>query len=109
MMQSCFMIDLSNYEETFYNVFDEMIMLAWGPDVYQLIAFYFYERINDDGTENFITADDGTEVYIRNASDLYDIMQACVAGNLTADLVKFSDEAACTVVLAAPGYPGKIR
>ena len=43
------------------------------------------------------------------SSDLYDIMQACVAGNLTADLVKFSDEAACTVVLAAPGYPGKTR
>ena len=43
------------------------------------------------------------------SSDLYDIMQACVAGNLTADLVKFSDEAACTVVLAAPGYPGEFR
>ena len=41
------------------------------------------------------------------SSDLYDIMQACVAGKLTEDLVKFSDEAACTVVLAAPGYPGQ--
>ena len=40
-------------------------------------------------------------------SDLYDIMQACVAGKLSEDLVQFSDEAACTVVLAAPGYPGK--
>jgi phosphoribosylamine-glycine ligase len=29
-----------------------------------------------------------------------------VAGTLTEDLVTFSDEAACTVVLAAPGYPG---
>ena len=43
------------------------------------------------------------------SSDLYDIMQACVAGKLTEDLVKFSDEAACTVVLAAPGYPGQNR
>ena len=41
------------------------------------------------------------------SSDLYDIMQACVAGKLSEDLVQFSDEAACTVVLAAPGYPGK--
>ena len=43
------------------------------------------------------------------SSDLYEIMQACVAGKLTEDLVKFSDEAACTVVLAAPGYPGQNR
>jgi phosphoribosylamine---glycine ligase len=42
------------------------------------------------------------------SSDLYDIMHACVAGTLTEACVKFSDEAACTVVLAAPGYPGKI-
>ena len=34
-------------------------------------------------------------------------MQACVAGKLSEDIVQFSDEAACTVVLAAPGYPGK--
>lgn len=43
------------------------------------------------------------------SSDLYDIMQACVAGTLSEDLVTFSDEAACTVVLAAPGYPGEFH
>jgi phosphoribosylamine---glycine ligase len=42
------------------------------------------------------------------SSDLYDIMHACVAGTLTEECVQFSTEAACTVVLAAPGYPGKI-
>ena len=74
MMQSYFMIDLSNYEETFYNVFDEMIMLAWGPDVYSLIAFFFYERLNDDGTENFIVGEDGSEIFIKTANDLYEII-----------------------------------
>ena len=43
------------------------------------------------------------------SSDLYGIMQACVAGTLSEDLVTFSDEAACTVVLAAPGYPGAFQ
>ena len=40
------------------------------------------------------------------SSDLYDVMMACVRGTLTDRLVKWSDEAACTVVMAAPGYPG---
>ena len=40
------------------------------------------------------------------SSDLYNVMHACVAGTLTEESVKFSNEAACTVVLAAPGYPG---
>jgi phosphoribosylamine--glycine ligase/phosphoribosylglycinamide formyltransferase/phosphoribosylformylglycinamidine cyclo-ligase/phosphoribosylamine--glycine ligase/phosphoribosylformylglycinamidine cyclo-ligase len=40
------------------------------------------------------------------SSDLYDIFQACVSGSLTEEIVKFSHESACTVVLAAPGYPG---
>lgn len=41
-------------------------------------------------------------------SDLYDVMQKCVAGALTAGDVKWRDgQVACTVVCAAPGYPSK--
>ena len=40
------------------------------------------------------------------SSDLYDIMLSCVRGTLNEGLVKWSPEAACTVVMAAPGYPG---
>ena len=43
------------------------------------------------------------------SSDLYDVMHACVAGTLKEESVRFSNEAACTVVLAAPGYPGKAK
>jgi phosphoribosylamine--glycine ligase len=39
-------------------------------------------------------------------SDLYGIMMACVKGELTEELVSWRQEAACTVVMAAPGYPG---
>ncbi len=40
-------------------------------------------------------------------SDLLDIMVACADGTLTEEMVKFSDENACCVVMASEGYPKK--
>ena len=40
-------------------------------------------------------------------SDLLDIMEATTNGTLTEEMVKFSDGAACCVVMASKGYPGK--
>jgi phosphoribosylamine---glycine ligase len=39
-------------------------------------------------------------------SDLAAIMLACIDGTLDAEMVRFQDGAAATVVMAAPGYPG---
>jgi phosphoribosylamine---glycine ligase len=39
-------------------------------------------------------------------SDLAAIMLACIDGALDAEMVRFRDGAAATVVMAAPGYPG---
>jgi phosphoribosylamine--glycine ligase len=40
-------------------------------------------------------------------SDLFDIMQACADGTLADTEVKFSDGAACCVIMASDGYPQK--
>lgn len=40
-------------------------------------------------------------------SDLLTVMQATTNGTLTADMVRFSDKAACCVIMASEGYPGK--
>ena len=40
-------------------------------------------------------------------SDLLDVMEACVAGNLRPDLVQWHTGSAVTVVAASQGYPGK--
>ncbi len=42
-------------------------------------------------------------------SDLLDIMIACADGTLTSDMVKFSNENACCVVIASEGYPKKYQ
>ncbi len=42
-------------------------------------------------------------------SDLLSIMLACAEGNLTEEMVKFSDKNACCVVMASEGYPKKYQ
>jgi len=68
-------IDMSKYEEGFYQIIDSLILLAFGKDVYELLNFYFYERHNPDGSENgLIIEETGEEVFIKDAMELWDII-----------------------------------
>lgn len=75
MLQSQFRIDLSDYEEVFYNVIDDILLLAWGESIFQLIGFYFYERLNNDtGEEQFIVGQDLQPIYVRTPEDLWEVI-----------------------------------
>lgn len=51
--------------------------------------------------------DPETQSYMRLLeTDLLDILNACVAGNLSSQTIKWSGRTAVTVVLASGGYPG---
>ena len=67
-----------------------------------------------DGTDikllefNARFGDPEAEVYLRLLDgDLYEILVACARGILTADMVKWRDGYAATVVLASGGYPAQ--
>jgi hypothetical protein len=75
LLEKDFKIDLSKYEENFYQIIDSLILLAFGKDVYELLNFYFYERHNPDGSENgLIIEETGEEVFIKDAMELWDII-----------------------------------
>lgn len=51
--------------------------------------------------------DPETQTYMRLLeTDLLDIIEACVEGNLEQLDIKWKNESACTIVLASGGYPG---
>ena len=81
-LQSEFGLDLFEYEEPFYGVIDKLMLLTWGINVYELITFYLYERINLDGTINYLieTKEDGTEVevFLKTAEDLYNYLSQII-------------------------------
>jgi len=80
MLQSQFNIDLSTYEDPFYSIIDEILILSYGENIYQLIAFYFYERLDEAGNENYLTNEIGEEIFIRTPEDLYNIIQKLYPG-----------------------------
>jgi hypothetical protein len=58
------------------------MLLMWGTNVYELITFYLYERLNLDGTLNYLveTKEDGSEVeiFLKTPEDLYNYLSQIV-------------------------------
>ena len=75
LLEKDFVIDLSKYEENFYQVIDSLILLSFGKEIYELLSFYFYERGNPDGTQNGIIIEEtDEEIMIENAEELWAII-----------------------------------
>jgi len=75
LMEKDFDIDLSKYEENFYQVIDSLILISFGKQVYELLSFYLYERWNPDGTQNGIVIEEtNEEMMIENAEELWQLI-----------------------------------
>lgn len=74
-LQDEFAIDLFEYEEPFYSIMDKLMLLMWGGNIYELVTFYLYERVNLDGTPNYLieTNPEGEEeeIYLTTPEELY--------------------------------------
>ena len=53
-LQTEFAIDLFDYEGSYYEVIDKLMLLMWGGDIYEIVTYYLYERLNLDGSLNSI-------------------------------------------------------
>lgn len=75
LLEKDYKLDMSKYEENFYQIIDSLILLAFGKQVYELLSFYFYERFNPDGSENgLIIEETGEELFIKDAIELWDLI-----------------------------------
>jgi hypothetical protein len=75
LLEKDYKIDMSKYEEGFYQIIDSLILLAFGKDIYELLSFYFYERYNPDGSENgLIIEETEEEVFVKDAMELWDLI-----------------------------------
>lgn len=75
LMEKDFKVDLSKYEENFYQVIDSLILLAFGKQIYEILSFYFYDRYNPDGTQNsIIIQETDEEIELDNVEDLWNIV-----------------------------------
>jgi hypothetical protein len=69
-----FDLDLNKYDESFYEVIDNLIMMQFGKQASEVIFFYVYERINPDGSINELMDANNNPVMLNNPTDLWELV-----------------------------------
>jgi hypothetical protein len=69
-----FDLDLSKYDESFYEVIDNLVMMLFGKQASEVIFFYVYERMNPDGSINELRDINDNPVILNNPTDLWELV-----------------------------------
>ena len=67
-------LDLANYDEAFLDTIDALIILHFGKEGAEIIAYYLWDRVAPDGSIIALTDTEGKEVLLQTASDLWDLL-----------------------------------
>lgn len=67
-------LDLTNYDEAFLDTIDALIILHFGKEGAELIAFYLWDRLSPDGTIEPLLDDENNTIYLETASDLWNLL-----------------------------------
>ena len=67
-------LDLTNYDEAFLDTIDALIILYFGKEGAELIAYYLWDRVAPDGTIASLIDPDGKEVVLETAQDLWNLL-----------------------------------
>jgi hypothetical protein len=76
LAQQEFGMDMNTYDEKFLEVIDALLYMMYGKECYELISFYLFHRLNEDGTINpVIIEETGQEIQLENPYELYNLMK----------------------------------
>ena len=67
-------LDLAKYDESFLDTIDALIILHFGKEGAELIAYYLWDRVAPDGSISPLIDVDNKEVYLETASDLWNLL-----------------------------------
>ena len=76
MMYLDLQLDFTKYDEPFLDTIDALIIFYFGKEGAELISWYLWERLNPDGTMNPLMDEEGREVPINNAAELWSVLVA---------------------------------
>lgn len=76
MMYMELQLDFTKYDEPFLDTIDALIVLYFGKEGAELISWYLWERLNPDGTMNPLLDEEGKEVPVNSAAELWAILVA---------------------------------
>lgn len=67
-------LNLTDYDETFYDSIDNLMLIAFGKEATEIIFFYIYDRINEDGSINELRDSENKAVILNNPHDLWELV-----------------------------------
>jgi len=67
-------LDFTTYDESFLDIIDALIILHFGKEGAELIAYYLWDRVNPDGTINALLSEDGVEIILETVNDLWNLL-----------------------------------
>lgn len=67
-------VEFSSYNEPYFIIIDNLLLLHYGEDISDVISFYLYSNKDEDG--NYIPYNDDEEnpIYIKDFEDLWEIV-----------------------------------
>ena len=68
-------IDLTKYDEVFYNTIDDLLLLHFGKTIAEIVFFYVYDRIDQDGNIIYLKDSNGNPVILDNVNDLWNLIK----------------------------------
>jgi hypothetical protein len=74
LVHSDFKIDLSDYDEMYLQIIDNLIYLSFGTQAAELIIHYCYDRLEMDGSIPYVDAD-GNEREISDPEQLWQVVK----------------------------------
>lgn len=70
-----FNLDLSKFEDIYYEVINNLFSLLYPKEVIDIINFYLYGRMSPEGDVVVLKDVEGNEIVVDNPSQLYNIVQ----------------------------------
>ena len=67
-------LDLAKYDESFLDTIDALIILHFGKEGAELIAYYLWDRVAPDGNISPLIDADNREVNLETATDLWNLL-----------------------------------
>lgn len=67
-------MDMAKYDERFYSVIDYLLLTSYGPECYDLISFYLWERMDEKGESLSLIDSQGNKINMQSPYDLWDMM-----------------------------------
>jgi hypothetical protein len=67
-------LDFTSYDEAFLDTVDALIILHFGKEGAEVIAFYLWDRLSPDGRIEPLLDEEDKPIYLETASDLWNLL-----------------------------------